>query len=205
MPSSPLFKADEGTGRVSVSGDGGASWTRMDTKVTDHTFVNSSVQGNGKPVKRSGVELTADFPEIKPLRTNLRLDASYTRTSFVDDTPYYYYNTGWSHTSLPDRSYQFVGIYAGGNSVSNGRKTESLDANLTAITHIPEARLVVTVRLEAALLRHSQNLSEYDGRTYAFTVGETSNTPSGGNIYDGRSYTAIYPVRYMDLLGNEHE
>ena len=205
MPSSPLFKADEGTGRVSVSGDGGASWTRMDTKVTDHTFVNSSVQGNGKPVKRSGIELTADFPEIKPLRTNLRLDASYTRTSFVDDTPYYYYNTGWSHTSLPDRSYQFVGIYAGGNSISNGRKTESLDANLTAITHIPEARLVVTVRLEAALLRHSQNLSEYDGRTYAFTVGETSNTPSGGNIYDGRSYTAIYPVRYMDLLGNEHE
>ena len=51
-------------------------------------------------------------------------------------------------------------------------------------------------------MRHSQNLSEYDGKTYAFTVSEDSNNPTGGDIYDGKSYTAIHPVKYMDLEGN---
>ena len=154
---------------------------------------------------RSGIELTADFPEISPVRTKLRLDASYNRSSYVDDTPYYYYNNGWSHTSIPDRSYQYVGIYAGSNTVTNGKLAESLDANLTSITHIPEARLVVTLRLEGALLRYSRNLSEHDGTAYAFTVGETSAAPTGGDIYDGNSYTAIYPVQYVDLSGNVHD
>ena len=205
MPSNPVFKVNQDTGVIEVGGDERTTWTRMAEKVTDHTFVNSSVQGNGSPVYRSGVELTADFPEIRPVRTTFRLDASYGRSRYVDDTPYYYYNTGWSHTSLPDRSYQYVGIYAGSNTVVNGKKTENIDANVTSITHIPEARLIVTVRLEAALMRHSQNLSEHDGKAYAFTVGETSTTPTGGDIYDGKSYTAIYPVQYMDLAGNVYD
>lgn len=205
MPSNPVFDVDEDTGSISISGDGGKTWTLMADRVTDRTFVNSSVQGNSKPVRRSGIELTADFPEISPVRTKLRLDASYNRSSYVDDTPYYYYNNGWSHTSIPDRSYQYVGIYAGSNTVTNGKLAESLDANLTSITHIPEARLVVTVRLEGALLRYSRNLSEHDGTAYAFTVGETSAAPTGGDIYDGNSYTAIYPVQYVDLSGKVHD
>ena len=28
--------------------------------------------------------------------------------------------------------------------------------------------------------------------------------PTGGNIYDGNSYTAVYPVAYIDLDGQEH-
>ena len=51
----------------------------------------------------------------------------------------------------------------------------------------------------------TKNLSEYNGRTYAFTVSESSNTPTGGNIYDGTSYTAIMPIAYMDLDGNVHD
>ena len=74
-----------------------------------------------------------------------------------------------------------------------------MDANLSVITHIPRARLVVTLRLEAALLRNSQ----YTSRR-AFTVGAGSNAPTGGNIYDGNSYTAIYPEAYMDLDGTVH-
>lgn len=202
MPANPTIKVDQGTGAVSVSGDGGLTWREMSTKVNDRTFVNSSVQGNGKSIRRSGIELTADFPEIRPVRTSFRLDASYSHSRYVDDTPYYYYNTGWQHTSLADRSYQYVGIYAGGNSVINGKVTDNIDANLTAITHIPQARLIVTVRLEASLMKHSRNLSEYDGKAYAYTVGEDSNTPTGGDIYDGKSYTAIHPIKYMDLDGN---
>ena len=68
----------------------------------------------------------------------------------------------------------------------------------------PQARIIITCRLEATLLRRSRNLSQYNGAEYAFTVSETDNNPTGGNIYDGKSYTAIYPVSYMDLDGNVH-
>ena len=100
-----------------------------------------------------------------------------------------------------------MGIYAdnGGSSVVtyNGRKTHALDANLTATTHVPAIRMIVTLRLEASLVKRSQNLSEYDGREYAFNVDEDRN-PTGGSIYDGNSYTAIWPVAYLDLDGNRH-
>jgi hypothetical protein len=194
---------DNQTGTVYLRNDDGY-WEAATLKVKDRTFSNSKQQSNGGDIKRMGVELTADFPEIRPILTRFRLDASYGYTKHVDQNLYYYYNNGWSHTSLPDRSYQYTGIYVGSNSVYNGKKTNNIDANITAITHIPRARLVITCRLEAALMRHSRNLSEYNGSTYAFTVSESSNTPTGGDIYDGNSYTAVYPVAYMDLDGNVH-
>ena len=39
-----------------------------------------------------------------------------------------------------------------------GEVSSSLNANLTSITHIPEARLVITVRIEASLFSRSLNL-----------------------------------------------
>ncbi len=57
----------------------------------------------------------------------------------------------------------------------------------------------MTLRLEASLLRHSQYTS-----SRAYTVSENGNTPTGGNIYDGNSYTAVDPVAYLDLDGNVH-
>ena len=168
-------------------------------KVTDRSFEASRRQENGADIHRYGVELTLDFPEIKAIGTSIRLDAAWNHTEYTSDVTSYLYRDGWSHTSLPNRSYQYVGIYRGGTNVYDGRRTDNVDANLTAITHIPRARLVVTLRLEAALLRNSQ----YTSRR-AFTVGADSNTPTGGNIYDGNSYTAIYPEAYMDLDGTVH-
>ena len=101
-----------------------------------------------------------------------------------------------------------MGIYANGggvtNHVANGKLTNNLDANLTTITHIPQARIIITCRLEMSILRRSRNISVYDGKAYAFTVSETGKTPTGGDIYAGNSYTAVYPVSYMDLDGNIH-
>ena len=206
MPDNPQIKVDEQTGMVYVRGSKEEYWTPMSVKVTDRTFAKSTMQNNGADVKRAGAELVLEFPEIRPLRTTFRLDAAYTYTKYLNDQLSAYYQNGWSHTSLPDRSYQYVGIYAngGGTSVANGKVTQNLDANLTAITHIPQVRLIITCRLEATLLRRSRNLSEYDGQTYAFTVSQNDNTPTGGDIYDGNSYTAVYPVSYMDLDGNVH-
>ena len=207
MPSDPSIKVDSQTGMMYVRGNDEEYWTPMDVKVTDRTFAKSTKQNNGADVKRAGVELTVDFPEIRPLRTTFRLDASYTHTRYLNEQLAAYYQNGWSHTLLPDRSYQYVGIYANGggnNTIANGKLTNNLDANLTAITHIPQARIIITCRLEMSILRRSRNLSLYNGKDYAFTVTETGKTPTGGDIYAGNSYTAIYPVSYMDLDGNIH-
>ena len=126
----------------------------MDVKVTDQTFVKSTSPDNGMDVIRRGAEMIVDFPEITPIRTQFRVDAAYTYTKYIDNSLSYYYQNGWSHTSLANRSYQYVGIYANGDNLSttaNGKRTHSLDANITAITRIPKARLIISCRLEASL------------------------------------------------------
>lgn len=204
IPDNPQIKVDSQTGMVYMRGDKEDYWTPMEVKVTDHTFARTTMQNNSANVRRGGTELIVDFPEIEPIRTTLRLDASYAYTKYINEQLYAYYQNGWSHSSLKDRSYEYVGIYAnaGGSSVANGKVTHNMDANLTAITHIPQARLVITCRLEVSLLRRNRNLSRYAGEEYAYTVNQNDNTPTGNDIYGGDSYTAIRPVSYMDLDGN---
>ena len=198
MPANPNVVLDNQTGDIYFQ-DGDGYYVPGEHKVTDRTFAASRRQENGADVQRYGVELTVDFPQIKPLYTQIRLDAAWNHTQYHSDVPSYYYQAGWSHTSLPNRSYQYVGIYPGGTNVYNGRITDNVDANITSITHFPRARLIITVRLEAALLRNSRYTSDR-----AFRVGESSNEPREGSIYDGNSYTAVYPSAYMDLDGRVH-
>lgn len=200
----PQIMVDPQTGDVYLRNSQDSFWTMMETKVQDRSFFNSRYADNGMDVHRAGVELVVDFPEIKAIRTQFRLDANYAFTRYVDNSLYWYYQNGWSHTDLADRSYQYVGIYATGDgtSVSNGKLTHSIDANLTSITHIPSARVIITCRLEASLLKRSRNLSEYNGQEYAYNASQDSYEPTGGSIYDGNSYTVIRPVAYMDLDGN---
>lgn len=53
-------------------------------------------------------------------------------------------------------------------------------------------------------MKRSQNISEYNSREYAFNVSQDNHTKTGGSIYDGNSYTAIYPVAYLDLNNEVH-
>ena len=199
MPQNPEMVVDHQTGAVYLRNNADEYYTPMAVRAQDGTFVGSRMQRGGADVVRSGLELTADFPEIPLIRTRLRLDAAYTHTKTLDENLSAYYQAGWSHPTLANRSYPYVGIYAGGTSVANGRVTQNLDANLTAITHIPEARLILTFRVEATLLRYARNLS-----THAFAVSANSLTPTGEDIYDGNSYTAVAPVAYVGLDGQEH-
>ncbi len=199
VPQVPVVVTDHQTGEVFLRGSDDDYYTPMNVLVTDRSFAGKRYQRSGADIFRYGVELTADFPEIPVIRTKLRLDGAYTRTQFMNEAPVAYYQNGWTHSSLPNRSFEYVGIYPGGTSVASGRRTDYLDANLTAITHIPEVRLIVTLRVEATLLRNAQNLS-----TRAITVDGATLAPTGGNIYEGNSYTAIYPSSYLDLDGVEH-
>lgn len=207
MPANPQINVDSQTGMAYIRNGESSYWTPMDVRVTDQTFIRSTSPDNGADILRKGAEMIVDFPEIVPIRTQFRLDAAYTYTKYVDNSLSYYYQTGWSHANLPDRSYQYVGIYANGDNASttaNGKRTHSLDANLTATTRIPKARLIISCKLEASLVKRSQNLSEYKGGQYAFNVSQDSNSPTGGSIYDGNSYTAIWPVAYLDLNNEMH-
>ncbi|MCQ2142916.1 MAG: TonB-dependent receptor [Bacteroidales bacterium] len=201
----PEITVDNQTGDVYLRSGSDVVWTPLDVKVTNRTFLKNTKQDNGAPIKRAGVELTVDFPEIKPIKTSFRADASYAYSYTRDESLAYYYQQGWSHTTLQNRSYEYLGIYANGANdtpVVNGRITHNFDGNITSITHIPRARLIITCRLEMSFLTRKRNLSEYGGKPYAFTVEDGGYTATGGNIYDGDSYAAIWPVAYMDLDGN---
>ncbi|MGM9736898.1 MAG: TonB-dependent receptor domain-containing protein [Candidatus Cryptobacteroides sp.] len=204
MPDNPQIRVDSQTGQVYMRATGDEFWTPMITKVTDYTFCDSQLPSNGADIHRAGVELTVDFPEIAPILTKFRLDANYAFTKYVDNTLTSYYKTGWSHSELKDRSYQYMGIYAsGGNAPStwNGKVSHSLDANLTAVTHIPQARIIITCRLEMSVFQRFHNLSEYNGSEYAYCVQPDGSVIPGKSIYSGTSYTAIRPVKYMDETG----
>ena len=208
VPDDPQIMVDSQTGTVYLRGSDSDYWTAMNVKVTDKTFYESDLPSNGNDIFRAGAELIIDFPEIKPISTQLRLDGNYSFTRYIDNTLTYFYRTGWSHSIESDKSYEYVGIYAnGGNGSStvNGKVSHKIDANITAITRIPQARLVVTCRLEMSLLNSFWNLSQYKGKEYAFNVSESGTDATGGSIYDGDSYTAIYPVMYMDEDGVLHE
>lgn len=201
MPANPLFRVDSQTGEMFVrDGDDPSRGWIMLIGADKRTFVKNTYQSNGAPVDRMGLEFVADFPEIRPLRTQLRLDGAYSYVNYVDQGDSWYYPA----TASGGEFFPYAGIYAGNGGTPtvtyNGRRTHALDMNLTATTRLPSIRMVVTVRLEAALVRRSQNLSRYDGGEYAFNVDEERN-PTGGSIYQGGSYTGIWPVAYVGLDG----
>ncbi len=205
MPANPLLKVDSQTGELFVRDADNMvqGWIALPLDFVNSTFTRSQKAGNGSPVDRYGVELTAEFPTIRPIRTEFRLDAAYTYTKYVNEGFAWYYPSVSSPTQ-PGHSYEYVGIYADNGSSQtvtyNGRKSHALDMNLTATTHIPAIRMVISLRLEASLVKRSQNLSVTDGREYAYNVDEQGR-PTGGSIYDGGSYTAIRPLYYMDTSG----
>lgn len=205
LPEHPSFKTDPATGDIFVrdAQDASSGWVLLPSDPV-RTFARTSVECNGSPIDRKGLEFVLNFPMINPIRTELRLDGSFTYTKYV--------NTGESQYLMAiytgNQSYPYVGIYpdnGGAQSTTyNGQMTKRLNMNLTATTHIPAIRLIVSLRLEASLLQRRQNLSEYGGREYAFNIDEKTLQPTGGSIYDGRSYTAIWPVAYLDLDGVRH-
>lgn len=175
----------------------------MEEKQRVTRFVQNTQQANGSPIDRMGLEFVVEFPRIQPIRTDLRLDGAYGYTHYVNEGEWCY----TPNSSTGNQFFPYVGIYpdTGGATITyNGRTTHRLDANLTATTHIPSIRMIISLRLEATLLRRQQNLSEWNGKPYAFNVSEDGKTPADGNIYDGNSYTAIWPVAYMDMDGNRH-
>jgi hypothetical protein len=218
MPNQAGVRIDQLAGMGSVfiydATDPSAGETKLGS-MTDQTFVPVTRQENGSPVLRRGIEMTIDFGEIKSIRTNFKLDASYTNVIQHEDgmdNLYFYYPSSQRHSlaatnpAYAKRSYEYMGIYPmtiSSSSTNNYRSTNVLNANLTVVTHIPKARMIISLRLEGVLIDSYQNKSLFMGKEWAYkTASQSDKTVTPGSIYDRDSYSAIWPLYYMDLNGS---
>ena len=82
--------------------------------------------------------------------------------------------------------------------LSNGSETRQVSTNLTITTHIPKVRMILSLRLEATLLRYSRFLSEKDGGARSLRISDRNDILSitDGSIYDGNGYSVIFPEYY---------
>lgn len=194
-----VFNINRESGIVTVSDKTGVK-SPVTLAYRERTSLSkSTTPGNDlNPATRYGIEWVIDFQRIKAINTNIRLDGTYYCYRNVDSNMQAY-----SPTNVTDNDgnpYTYVGWYYGGHSLSNGKENRSLRTNLTVTTHIPKARLILSVKLEASLYRYSQMLSERaDGsaRSYLIDNLETDWFPTDmSSIYSKRKYTVLYPDYY---------
>ena len=208
MPENYGLYVDSQSGEIYIidNNNPGAGATVMNTRFIDSTFVRSQMPANNAPVHRTGLELSVDFPQIKPIRTSIRLDGGYTYAKYINSGLSHYLPTS-GHTSGDGRSFQYVAIFPNtysSSSTYNGQWSDEWRANLTFTTHIPSARIIVSLRIEGMLYSRSQNLSEVNGKTLAYAIDENGK-PTGADIYAGNSTTALRPYYYMDARGNIYQ
>lgn len=166
---------------------------------TTRTFVN------GSPVRRSGLEWTVDFAQIKALRTSIRIDGNYYSYQGVDNTLFADNTTGVGTRNNP--TYPLLGYYSGTTStstsytasatVANGSEARQVNLNATFTTHIPKVRLILALRVEASLFRYSRSLVEgmHGHRGVVLdNINEYEGTPYNKDTRN--KYVAVYPEYY---------
>ena len=161
-------------------------------------FVSRYYEDNDdNPIRRYGLEWVVDFKRINPINTTIRMDGSFYsyKSIYTDIRPY----CPTTQSSADGSLYKYVGWYLGDNANSNGQETKNLKTNLTIVTHIPQVRMIVSMKLESCLMRYSRALSEdSDGtaRSYALSNREDMTSITDESVYDRRGYSVTYPVYY---------
>ena len=193
-----IYSIDRESGIVTVSDRSGIFPAQQLVAKDRDSFIAQSYPDNSSPTHRAGVECVLEFKQIKAIRTSFRVDGSYTYYKSLDAQVQPYYPS----TLLADGNYYpYVGYYVGGASASNGTRSESVDLNLTTITHIPKVRLIFTLKLEAGLMRYRQALSESPDGARSYAVNDKGAfEPSDENIYDSNRYTITYPSYYVSVM-----
>lgn len=155
-------------------------------------FADNSIS----PVDRYGLEWIVDFKKINPINTDIRVDGSWYRYKTVNSNMLAY--SPATQTMADGSPYIYVGWYYGGNSIANGSESRLLRTNLTLTTHIPKARMILSMKLESTLLHYSRNLSEKaDGRrTYAIDDRSSFVPSADPEFMDRRRFTVSYPEYY---------
>lgn len=160
-------------------------------------FKSTPYYANGSSSSRMGLEWVLDFDKIKSINTSFRIDGKYYHYKGVDERINPMHPALRSTDGQPNK---YIGYYVGGPSIYNGFKTNRLNLNLTAVTHIPKIRMIFSLRVEGTFMNTRQNLSEYDGGARSFVLDkQQDNFPStgGGDIYDGNHYVVSYPLYFI--------
>ncbi len=189
---------DEGT--VTVHDKRGILPDEILTKKEKRSFKSASYTDNGSPVNRHGIEWTINFGKIRAIHTSLRLDGKYYFYKYLNNKTIAV-SQGDNQLMSNGQHYQYIGYYYGGSGMANGRESHRLTANATIITHIPRLRLIFSLKIEGTLIKTEQNLSEMPDGQRAFTIEKQGQTLPGnsGNIYDGNSFAAMYPLYYTSF------
>ena len=197
-----LYSIDPATGIVTVSDKTGVLPSQTIAAEERSQLVARTYANNAHyPITRYGVEWVIDFPRIRAIGTSIRIDGNYYHYKTLDtDMVAYSPVSTMGSNGLP---FRYIGYYIGGNSVANGSISRTLNNNITITTHIPKVRLILSVKLESSLLRHSRSLSDFaDDSERAHVLADRGKllefTP-GTSIYQGNSFAAVFPEYYESL------
>jgi len=200
------YSIDKQTGAVTVSDNSGATSPITLAYENRNTYTGNTKYVNASPIDRYGLEWIVDFPQIKPIRTQIRLDGNYYRYKGTDETLFADVPLGISSTQSDGQPYSYIGYYKGANatsagyyataSVSNGSLSKRANLNATITTHIPKIRLIVALRIETSLYRYNRPLCEAESGTRGYALqdkGDYFGTPYNGET---DKYVAVYPEYY---------
>lgn len=196
-----VFSIDRVTGVVTVHDATGTMEAQELGHSVRNSFITSYYAANSiSPVTRYGVEWVLDFKKIRAINTSVRIDGNFYgyKATDMNIMPSYPSNT----LSADGSPFKYVGYYIGGDNISNGRETRTVNTNLTVTTHIPKIRLILSLRLEATLHDYSRYLSDSDGMVRSYVrEGQQDYFPlkGAGDIYSGRYYTVMYPKYYVSF------
>ena len=196
-----IFSMDPNTGAVTVSDSRGILPSiQVPGKLYKQFVTNYTEDNDDSPVSRYGLEWVIDFKRIAPLNTSIRVDGTYYyyRSLYTDVQPY----SPTTTVSSEGGPYKYIGFYYGDNSITNGKETRSLRTNVTITTNIPQARMVISLKLESCLINYSRSLSERaDGSARSYVISDRSDILSltDGSVYDGEGYTVFFPDTYCSF------
>ena len=170
-----------------------------------HSYKSNRTYINGSPVERYGLEWVVDLPQIKVLRTSLRIDGNFYKYKGIDETLFAGSATGIGEQTNP--MYPLLGYYRGSSStsagtassasVANGSESRQVNLNATLTTHIPKVRMIITLRLESSLFNYKRSLSELSSGTRGVAIEKMEDY--FGEPYDKsmrNQYVAVYPEYY---------
>ena len=198
-----VYKLDPGTGIVTVSDRTGALDPIQAPYSTRKQMIPTTFEDNqDRPIDRYGLEWVLDFKEIKPIHTSIRVDGNfYTYRGWITDMEAY---CPYTTTGKDGQPYRYIAYYVGGNQVSNGRESHTINNNITFTTHIPRVRMIISMKLESSLLKYSRALSERDEGQRSYYLADRSNVlgyDEAASIYDESTdhYAVLFPDYYASF------
>lgn len=193
-----LYEIDRMNGQVTVHDKTGAIASQLIPYVTKNSLDGTTYATNDiNPIRRYGLEWIIDFKRIEAINTTFRLDGSFYGYRHVDSNIEQSIFVGNGTDGEP---FKYVGFYYGSSSHSNGTESRSVKTNLTVTTHIPKARIIISMKVQATFLNYQRYLSEKaDGTRRSYVLNDRNDILSivdGASVYDGTNFVVTFPEYY---------